>query len=418
MTVVDLLNLDPTSIAQRCPLPSRDVHKLVKDVTRHMQKDALQGAQRKRRATEASAEDKVACGSEAKQQKQDPVEKPLVRTLDKKMDEALNGGIRPGYVTEIAGESAVGKTQLALGLLLSAQLAPPVGLGKSSIYLSSEGPLNTKRLYQMLHQPEYEQMKPHQRPTLDHVHTLTVSDLEKQEHIIRFHLPVAIKRYDVGLVVLDSIAATFRAEHGTRTPAQLADRAVEITNLGSILRRIAIDYHVAVVVINQVSDRFEDSKSLFRSSSPATTSSPGVSGSAPPLRVAQLRQETQSLDHQQRFFIGWGDGSEARNEQQKTPTLGLVWANQISARIVLKMESERQEYTGGNIWRETKRSRTLTVVFAPWAPPTDIPIRYEIAMQGIVSVAEPEKQQGGSKTITEEYPELLDEALWADDEYP
>ncbi len=229
------------------------------------------------------------------------------------------------------------------------------------------------------------------RPSLLRIHGITANTLEAQEHAIEFKLPIAIKRFNAGLVVLDSVAANFRAEHGTRTPAQLADRAVELTNLGNLLKRMAIEHQIPVVVCNQVSDRFENN-TAFRSSSPATTSSPMMSLQTLPPALAERRQETQSLDHQQRFFTGWGDDKgNKKREQLKTPALGLAWANQLSARIVLKMESEEQEYVGGNIWRDKKRSRTFAVVFAPWTAPTNPPIRYEIQMKGIVSLAEPEK---------------------------
>lgn len=80
------------------------------------------------------------------------------------------------------------------------------------------------------------------------------------------------------------------------------------------------------------------------------------------------------------------------------------------------MESEGQEYVGGNIWKDKKKSRTFAVVFAPWAPPTNPPIRYEIQMQGIVSLAEPAKPKKAGKAIDEEHADLLNEALWATDE--
>ncbi|EXJ61102.1 hypothetical protein A1O7_05255 [Cladophialophora yegresii CBS 114405] len=409
VTVSQLVALAPTEIARICPLPPRDVDRLVKDVVKALQQDMLRGVKRKRKNT---ADTLGELRNEAKATKIH--EQTAVSTLDLNLDGALNGGIRPGHITELVGESRTGKTTFALGLLLSVQLAPPVGLGKSGIFITSEGPLNTKRLNQML--ASYADLLPEQRPSLDQIHTITVTDLEAQEHILRYQLPVAVPRYNVGLVVLDSVTANFRAEYGTRTAAQLAERAAELTNLGNTLRQIAVEHDVAVVVTNQVSDRFDDSKHLFRSS-PATASSPATPSENLPPAVAERRQMTQSLDHQQRFFTGWGDDKgTTQHEQMKTPALGLAWANQISARIVLKMESERQEYVGGSIWKDKKPSRTFAVVFAPWAPTTKPPIRYEIAARGIVSTAEPEKLVEAPRVAHEGHAELLDETLWATDE--
>ena len=48
-----------------------------------------------------------------------------------------------------------------------------------------------------------------------------------------------------------------------------------------------------------------------------------------------------TLDHQQRFFTGWGDDPPSLRhvigeESLKTPSLGLVWSSQIACRVVLK----------------------------------------------------------------------------------
>jgi DNA-repair protein XRCC3 len=52
----------------------------------------------------------------------------------------LNGGIPGGSLTELVGESTVGKTQLCLQLLLTAQLPVAAGgLGGRSLYICTEG---------------------------------------------------------------------------------------------------------------------------------------------------------------------------------------------------------------------------------------------------------------------------------------
>ncbi|KAG9819191.1 hypothetical protein KCU68_g17835, partial [Aureobasidium melanogenum] len=57
-----------------------------------------------------------------------------ISTLDDDLDAALGGGFPAGQVCEITGESAAGKTQLLLTLLLAVQLPSPKGLGKSALY--------------------------------------------------------------------------------------------------------------------------------------------------------------------------------------------------------------------------------------------------------------------------------------------
>lgn len=315
-----------------------------------------------------------------------------------------------------------------LGLLLSAQLQPPQGLGKSSIYLSTEAPLNTTRLQQILQShPHYQSLPETEWPSLDRVHTIATNDLETQEHIVRHQLPLAVKRFGVGLVVMDSVAANFRAEHETKNAKGLADRALDLTLLGTLLRDIAREHNIAVVVTNQVSDRFDDWRTIqdrIRSSSPLGGSSPMFPANTLATTQAIRQDEPASLDFQQRFFTGWGDQATAFHEQLKTPALGLTWTNQLSARIVLKMESERvgqlaSDYVGGNIWKDRKKRRFVGVVFAPWTPPTLQPVEYEITSCGATSSLERSERESSGKPDHE----MLDPSLWfdgvaEDEEYP
>lgn len=299
--------------------------------------------------------------------------------------------------------SGVGKTQFLLTLLLSAQLPPPQGLSRSTIYMSTEAQISTKRLNQILSKhPRLCNVPASTRSSLDNVRSIPVRDLESQEHILEYQLPIMVQRYNVGLVVVDSVAANYRAEHGSSVPRWLADRAVQLANLGRALRRLAITENLAVVVANQVSDRFEPvadrTMSIALSSSPSISSSPAsqaqntANGSS---QKEQARAEIMSLDHQQRFFTGWGADPRGGADDLKTPALGLGWTNQIAARIVLKMEGRRvvnqaaggvQDYIGANLWRDRKKKRFLSLVFAPWVAATLTPVEFEITSEGVGSV--------------------------------
>jgi DNA repair protein RAD57 len=304
--------------------------------------------------------------------------------------------------------SAAGKTQFLLTLLLSAQLPAPVGLSRNSIYISTEAPLSTTRLAQLLEShPRLSQLAAADKPSLSRVLAIPVQDLESQDHILAFQLPNAIRRYKVGLVVLDSVAANYRAEHGSAVPRDLANRAAQLAKLGKFLRDLAKEENIAVVVANQVSDRFEDLSVTvrydhYRSTSPTVSSSPAPPSTqgAPPSSTGHSnstsRESTLSLDFQQRFFTGWGDEMYGTSfEGLKSPALGLGWTNQIACRIALRMEAWRASagvndaavtgYQRGNIWKDKKKRRFLRVVFAPWTPPTADPIEYEIRPEGIAA---------------------------------
>lgn len=308
-----------------------------------------------------------------------------------------------GLVNNLTACSGVGKTQFLLTLLLSAQLPPPQGLSRSTIYMSTEAQLSTKRLNQiLLNHRRLCNLSPSTRPSLDKVRSIPVQDLESQEHILEYQLPIMVQRYNVGLVVVDSVAANYRAEHGSSVLKDLANRAAQLAKLGRMLRRLAITENLAVVVANQVSDRFEpigEKANLHALSSSPSISSSQASQTQNALHGTnhkdQAHTEIMSLDYQQRFFTGWGDDPGANTGGMKTPALGLGWTNQIAARIVLKMDGNRavsqtprgaEDYVGGNLWRDRKKRRFLSLVFAPWVVGTLTPVEFEIRKEGLISI--------------------------------
>lgn len=271
--------------------------------------------------------------------------------------------------------SGAGKSQFLLSLLLTVQLPSPRGTQKSAIYISTEAALSTSRLTQLLEShPQLSDLAEDEKPSLSKVHAIQTLDLEAQEQIIRYQLPVAIERLNIGLVVIDSIASNYRAEFddlpGSSTPRNakpttsksMGERMRLLTQMGTHLRDLARRYRIAIVVSNQVADRFEASNIA---SSDASYIDP------------------LSLDHQQNWITGWGDLSHsALYSMPKTPSLGLVWTNQISTRIALIKESAVDE---------RKRRRWMRVAFSSWAPQTDgIGIEYEITWRGICSIGQKE----------------------------
>lgn len=296
-------------------------------------------------------------------------------------------------------------------------MPPPHGLGRSAIYFSTEDELNTKRLQQILDtHPVYRDLDSINQPNFDSIRSMTVSTLEAQQQVLEYQLPVAVERFRAGLVVVDSVAANFRVEHEIATTAGLAKRSEDLAKVGKLLRRLASDYNIAVVVANQVSDRFTENVVLprnggLRSSSPASSAAAPSQNGSNSVSVYGERTAKLTLDHQQRFFTGWGDRPGARFENLKTPALGLSWANQIDARIVLKVETEgkhAQLATEGK-----KRRRFVSLVFAPWATPSLKPIQYSIESYGI-TVAEKTLHSTGNDDD-----EILHDGIWdQDEEFP
>lgn len=318
----------------------------------------------------------------------------------------------------LTATSGAGKTQLLLTLLLASQLPPPHGLSKSAIYISTEAPLATTRLTQLLAtHPSLASLAPKEKPSLSRILSIQCQDLESQEHILRYQLPVAIEKHSVGLVILDSVAANYRAEFekkGDRNGlASLAQRSGQLVQLGALLRGIACTHGVAVVVANQVADRFtrppssapsrqpsgnsqvSDSGNTPHQTAPGPSNQPTTNPPSPKDEHITISPDPLALDHQQNWFTGWGDKRNENPHTMKTPALGLVWTNQLSARIAL---TKKHVYSRGPLvitvngedqWNDgevqvTKTRRWLKVVFSSWAPPTEgRGIEYAVATCGI-----------------------------------
>lgn len=230
-------------------------------------------------------------------------------------------------------------------------------------------------------------------------------------------MPVAIERQNVGLIVIDSIAANYRAEFERPGGAQeqvngkgiqpnkgqvaannqdrragqaMAERKIRLVQLGSFLRNLARTENIAIVISNQVADRFSPQPTSY-----VPTSQPQPSGqSGLPSSTPSITPDPLTLDHQQRWFTGWGDlpPFTLGHNSLKTPSLGLVWTNQIAARIALIKEG-----LGGSDSR--KRKRWMRVVFAPWAGQTNgVGIEYEILAEGVRAVAAKEATEDDNET--------------------
>ncbi|OJJ35242.1 hypothetical protein ASPWEDRAFT_501621 [Aspergillus wentii DTO 134E9] len=258
-------------------------------------------------------------------------------------------------------------------------------------------------------------------------------DLESQEHILNYQLPVAISRYNVGLVVIDSITSNYRAEHSSSGIQALSMRSGELAKLGQLLRNLAVNENLAVVVANQVSDRFDQGEGypisrigggnsgiitgsqspmpksrpeaaagnaellsqpnlMLPASSPAFPSSPYVEEEQQQQQQFDgsylvgnpVRNEILSLVHQQRFFTGWGDtppqqsitptpvySSSFHRSTDKTPALGFVWATQIGCRIALKKELPPEDIADLTIPVLEQNTSTPTNPQPPTGPTED-----------------------------------------------
>lgn len=246
------------------------------------------------------------------------------------------------------------------------------------------------------------------KPTLDSVISIVTPDLESQDHILRFQVPVVIRRHGIRLLILDSVAANYRAEFerpgatAQSGGANMAQRSLELVKLGQLLRNIAREENVAVVVANQVADRFSggspNRSRLLNASDPPMSSMSAAAelGIHPPSTPFSSTSDPLSLDHQQRWFTGWGDNphpSHLAIKNMKTPSLGLIWTSQISCRIALikrpvygpGLVADEENERGELVLRKWRR--WMKVVFAPHVaasgPGLEAAVEFEIRGEGL-----------------------------------
>ncbi|OJD25736.1 hypothetical protein ACJ73_02893 [Blastomyces percursus] len=435
ITVKDLVLFDPLEIAKQAKVAVTDVRALAGNVISALHRDlGLDGCQESADGVSKTLDGNVRGKVEdhgdldVKQGQRSP-ELSFISTLDPVLDRALAGGISTGYVTELAGESGCGKTQFLLHLLLSVQLPPPYGTSQKALYFSTESDLPTGRLSQLLEEHPVISTLPEgsPRPSLENILAITTIDLESQDHILNYQIPVAVSRYNVGLVVIDSITANYRAESDSDNVDGLLARAWQLKKLGRFLRNLAAKQNIAIVVVNQVSDRihmedvlwadepepptssclgecFSQQPSQPPSSHPEETfaddsegpkSSPshqlGFNSSSIPSSMVEAEDDEFSLrvldlatllqvDYQRPFFTGWGDPHASTLEamhtnshsEWKTPALGIVWTNQIACRIVLKVETVRIENRGTEgVYQKSDSNALLSSVPSAYDVPNE-----------------------------------------------
>ncbi|KAH8678113.1 DNA repair protein RAD57 [Xylariales sp. PMI_506] len=430
----DLLTLDVIDLGKRTQLPLLDLKRLCNAVLEALHADLGVPAGQKQPSGDGGLLRQTGDALAARWS--------CISTLDDRLDRALGGGIPAGYITEITGESGAGKTQFLLTLLLSVQLPPPYGLGRPALYISTEAPLSTKRLSQILRaNPFLQDIDEDSKPSLDNIISTVTPDLESQDHILQFQVPVEVARRNIGLVVLDSVAANYRAEYerdgrsANSNPGghNMGTRGNELVRLGKVLHDLAQTHNLAVVVANQVGDRFSNSsssvtlasslkeqRSLQAGGVPVSQESPLANRSRGPRGILPGAEPTSSmppeavkssmpepvpedgppgppvlmLDHQQRWFTGWGDDPFA-DYALKTPSLGLVWSTQLACRIALlkqpvygRKEVIEDEASGAPRLKNWKR--WMKLVFAP---------HVEAAGQGLQRAVEYEVTMGGVRGL-------------------
>ncbi|KAJ7789405.1 P-loop containing nucleoside triphosphate hydrolase protein [Mycena olivaceomarginata] len=239
-------------------------------------------------------------------------------TGDGYLDAALGGGLRTGMVWEVCGQSAAGKTQMALQLSLFVQVPVSLGgLSGSACYITISSKLPTGRILQIV--DTHPQLSP-ELCGLENINTIKSPNIPILIHILSKILPdlITAKANDpdskpVRLVVIDALAELFRSDDKTTT-STLVDRSQNIVEISTLLHSLASTYNLAILVLNEVSDVFGHGEQ---------ETGPG----------------DLSYKQQSRWF---GSADSVPGEGSKEAALGLVWANQINVRIMFSRTGRRR----------------------------------------------------------------------------
>ncbi|KAK0240383.1 P-loop containing nucleoside triphosphate hydrolase protein [Armillaria nabsnona] len=294
LTPDDVLLAPPEELARRCRISPLEAKRIVEILFQ----DDLCGIQTLQELTH-EGEEKITTG-------------------DEHLDHALGGGIRTGMLWEVVGESAAGKTQLALQLSLLVQIPPRLGgLLGSTCYLTTSSVLPTARLLNIL------DAHPLLSPSLcglHDVHTMSCPTIPVLIHVLSGTLPqfVDSKLADpaskpVKLLVIDALGELFHTTDKTTTKT-LVQRSRDIAEVSSLLHTLSSKYKIAVLVLNEVVDAFDR-------------------------EPVEANDNSVSYSDESRWF---GRGDSIPGEDRKEASLGLVWANQINVRIQLSRTSRRR----------------------------------------------------------------------------
>ncbi|NXX45641.1 XRCC3 protein, partial [Tricholaema leucomelas] len=264
------------------------------------------------------------------------------------LDSLLKGGIPLVGITELAGESSAGKTQISLQLCLCVQYPYKYGgLESGAVYICTEDAFPSKRLQQLIDQ----QCKLRADVPAEIIQKIRfgnsifvehAADLDAFHNCITKRISLLLTRGMVRLVVIDSIAALFRCEFGVSDSVM---KARYLQTFGAQLHSLSTKFRTPIMCINQVFD----------------------------IGINFIHAAICSY-----FFHSVVDN-------RVVPALGITWANQLLMRLMVSrvLQPEQSSETASH---HTGSVRTLRVVFAPHLPPSFC--YYTVKLEGVKGVRE------------------------------
>ncbi|MFB6144240.1 MAG: DNA repair and recombination protein RadA [Candidatus Nanohaloarchaea archaeon] len=168
-----------------------------------------------------------------------------ITTGSDQMDEILGGGVETQAITEFYGEYGSAKTQISHQLAVNVQKPRGEGgLDRSVVFIDTEDTFIPERIEQMAEAQEMDVEE-----VLDNIHVARAFNSDHQM-LLADEAQDICQEEDVGLIIVDSLTAQFRADYVGR--GELAKRQQKLNRHMNTLLRLANSHNAAVVVTNQV----------------------------------------------------------------------------------------------------------------------------------------------------------------------
>lgn len=163
------------------------------------------------------------------------------------LNKFLFGGYETDIITTIYGPGGSGKTNLCLLVAVS-----QAKKGNKVIYIDTEGGFSSDRVKQMLDKENLDE-------TLKNIMILKPTSFKEQEEAFE-QLLKFVKKDDISLIIIDSIAMLYRLELGDAIKSESTEniQAVnrQLANQLRVLTEISRKQNIPVVVTNQVYSQF------------------------------------------------------------------------------------------------------------------------------------------------------------------
>lgn len=191
-----------------------------------------------------------------------------IPTFVQALDIALGGGIKPGMITELVGDSGIGKTTFCIQLCIDVQI-PQILQGPEgeALFIDTENTFMAIRARDMVRgfvihcrcvTPQEGEARTivrerlSEESVLSKIHVLKCKNLSNLEKVVLGIEDFVRRNRKIRLIVIDSIAYPFYTkEEGFFGRTQAA------ISMGQVLHYLAGRYDLAVVVTNNMTTRFD-----------------------------------------------------------------------------------------------------------------------------------------------------------------